>query len=59
MRSRASPGLKGTAESDDATSGQSPGGNVQGEGFRLFDRGARIVFTGKAKAVLYGSGTSG
>ncbi|MEQ8394171.1 LPS export ABC transporter periplasmic protein LptC [Thalassobaculum sp.] len=49
----------GTAESDNATSGQSPGGNVQGEGFRLYDRGARIVFTGRAKAVLYGSGTSG
>ncbi len=49
----------GTAESDDPTSGQSPGGNVSGEGFRLYDRGARIVFTGKAKAVLYGSGTGG
>ena len=49
----------GTAESDDQTHGQSPGGNVEGEGFRLYDRGARIVFTGKAKAVLYGSGTSG
>lgn len=45
----------GTASSDEPTSGQSPGGNVVGEGFRLFDRGARIVFTGKAKAVLYGS----
>ena len=49
----------GTAESDDQTHGQSPGGNVEGEGFRLYDRGARIVFTVKAKAVLYGSGTSG
>lgn len=45
----------GTAASDAPTTGQSPGGNVVGEGFRLYDRGARIVFTGKAKAVLYGS----
>ncbi|MBI1208176.1 MAG: LPS export ABC transporter periplasmic protein LptC [Azospirillum sp.] len=50
---------EGTAASDDPTTGQSPGGNVAGEGFRLYDRGARIVFTGKAKAVLYGSGTGG
>lgn len=48
----------GTAASDDPTTGQSPGGNVIGEGFRLYDRGARIVFTGKAKAVLYGSATA-
>jgi len=49
----------GTAESDDPTIGQSPGGNIHGEGFRLFDRGARIVFTGKAKAVLFGAGADG
>jgi len=49
----------GTAESDAPTTGQSPGGNVAGEGFRLYDRGARIVFTGKAKAVLYGAGAGG
>lgn len=48
----------GTATSDTPTTGQSPGGNVTGEGFKLYDRGARIVFTGKARAVLYGSGTS-
>lgn len=49
----------GTAASDVATTGQSPGGNVAGEGFRLYDRGARIIFTGKARAVLYGSGAGG
>lgn len=49
----------GSAASDAPTTGQSPGGNVAGEGFRLYDRGARIVFTGKARAVLYGSGTGG
>lgn len=49
----------GTARSDAPTTGQSPGGNVTGEGFRLYDRGARIVFTGKARAVLHGSGTGG
>lgn len=48
----------GTAASDEPTTGQSPGGNVIGEGFRLYDRGARIVFTGKARAVLYGSAGS-
>lgn len=50
---------EGVAESDTPTTGQSPGGNVTGEGFRLYDRGARIVFTGKARAVLYGSGVGG
>lgn len=50
---------EGTAMSEDPTTGQSPGGNVAGEGFRLYDRGARIIFTGKAKAVLYGSGAGG
>lgn len=45
----------GTAASDEPTTGQGPGGNVVGEGFRLYDRGARVVFTGKARAELYGS----
>ncbi|GHD64009.1 hypothetical protein GCM10017083_55120 [Thalassobaculum fulvum] len=49
----------GSATSDTPTTGQSPTGNVTGEGFRLYDRGARVVFTGKARAVLYGSGTGG
>lgn len=49
----------GSATSDSPTIGQSPTGNVTGEGFKLYDRGARVVFTGKAKAVLYGSGTGG
>jgi hypothetical protein len=26
---------------------------IKSEGFRLYDRGARIVFTGKAHLVLY------
>ena len=47
----------GTASSDTPTQGQSPGGNVEGEGFRLYDRGARILFTGRAKAVLTSAGT--
>lgn len=49
----------GAASSDSPTQGQSPAGSVQGEGFRLYDRGARIVFTGRAKAVLSGTGTDG
>ncbi|NQW10650.1 MAG: LPS export ABC transporter periplasmic protein LptC [Alphaproteobacteria bacterium] len=47
------------ASSDSPTQGQSPGGTVEGEGFRLYDRGARILFTGRAKAVLNGTGADG
>lgn len=49
----------GEATSDEATSGQSPTGTVTGEGFRVLERGARIVFTGKARAVLYGAEVGG
>jgi lipopolysaccharide export system protein LptC len=42
----------GNASGEEATHGKGPAGVVDGEGFRLFDRGDRIIFTGKAKAVL-------
>ena len=42
-----------SASGDDPVDGQGPSGLVNGEGFRLYDRGARIVFTGKARVVLY------
>ncbi len=45
--------------SDSPTVGHGPSGMVEGEGFRLRDRGARIEFTGKAKAVLTGAATGG
>jgi len=40
---------KGTA----AVRGQGPFGDLQGEGFRLIDKGKTIVFTGKSKLVIY------
>lgn len=42
----------GNASGEEVTHGKGPTGVVDGEGFRLFDRGDRIIFTGKAKAVL-------
>ncbi len=42
----------GNAAGDEATSAKGPAGTVEGEGFRLWDRGRTILFTGKAKAVL-------
>jgi lipopolysaccharide export system protein LptC len=44
--------LPGNARGDEPTHGKGPSGVVDGEGFRLWDRGDRIMFTGKAKAVL-------
>ena len=46
----------GTVESTIETAGQSPGGTITGEGFRAVDRGARIIFLGRSRAVLYSSG---
>lgn len=43
---------QGNATGDQPTHGQGPTGTIEGEGFRLWDRGRVIVFTGKAKAVL-------
>lgn len=42
----------GTAEGRQPVIGHGEGGRIEGEGFRLFDRGARIIFTGRSKAVL-------
>jgi lipopolysaccharide export system protein LptC len=33
--------------------GQGPNSELQGEGFRLLDRGVRIIVTGKSRLVLY------
>lgn len=44
---------KGTAEGDAPVRGQGPFGDLQGEGFRLLDKGKTIIFTGKSKLVLY------
>jgi len=44
--------LPGNAEGQEAAHGKGPSGTIEGEGFRLWDRGDRIIFTGKARAVL-------
>jgi lipopolysaccharide export system protein LptC len=55
---------KGNAEGHDPITGHGPFGEVEGEGFRLLDKGKTIIFTGKARLVLYpepddASGTAG
>jgi lipopolysaccharide export system protein LptC len=47
----------GNVFSEVPTHGQSPGGTIEGEGMQSLDRGARIIFTGKARAVLYSAGS--
>lgn len=42
----------GNASGDEAVQGQGPAGTITGEGFRLYQRGRTIVFTGHSKAVL-------
>jgi lipopolysaccharide export system protein LptC len=41
-----------TAEGDDPVHGQGPFGEIQSEGFRIYDKGDRVLFTGKAHLVL-------
>ena len=43
----------GSAAGDDPVDGQGPTGTITADGFRLYDRGAHIVFTGKAHLILY------
>ncbi|MEO5374288.1 MAG: LPS export ABC transporter periplasmic protein LptC [Alphaproteobacteria bacterium] len=42
----------GMASGDDPVQGQGPFGRLQAEGFRLYDRGERVVFTGKARVLF-------
>jgi lipopolysaccharide export system protein LptC len=42
----------GNARGDEPTVAQGPSGTVEGEGFRLWNKGQHIIFTGKVKAVL-------
>ncbi|MDA1090909.1 MAG: LPS export ABC transporter periplasmic protein LptC [Proteobacteria bacterium] len=44
---------KGLAQGDKAIHGQGPFGEMNGEGFRLLDKGKTIVFTGKSKLVIF------
>jgi lipopolysaccharide export system protein LptC len=43
----------GTARGDQPVEGQGSAGLISGEGFRVLDRGERIIFTGKSQLVLY------
>lgn len=45
----------GTAWGDRPVSGHGPAGQVDALGFRIFDRGATIVFTGDSKLILRSS----
>lgn len=44
---------KGNAQGDDPVVGQGPDSELQGEGFRLYNKGAKIVVTGKSKLVIH------
>ncbi|HEY4134410.1 MAG TPA: LPS export ABC transporter periplasmic protein LptC [Alphaproteobacteria bacterium] len=44
---------KGNAEGHEPITGHGPFGEVEGEGFQLIDKGKTIIFTGKARVVLY------
>ena len=47
-----------TAAGDVPISGQGPSGLIEAQGFRLFDRGDRILFTGVARMTVFaGSGS--
>ncbi|UUX51759.1 LPS export ABC transporter periplasmic protein LptC [Nisaea acidiphila] len=50
---------EGMATSDDPVSAHGQSGTATGEGFRIYNRGERIVFTGKSKVVLYPSQLGG
>jgi lipopolysaccharide export system protein LptC len=45
---------EGTASGDAPVAAQGPFGTLEAEGFRLKDRGAVVIFTGRAHAVLEG-----
>lgn len=43
----------GTAAGDDPVAGQGPDMELQGQGFRVYDRGDRVLVTGKSRLVLH------
>ncbi len=45
--------VAGTAHGDQPVTGQGPFGELTAEGFRVFDKGKTIHFTGTAKLVIY------
>ena len=44
---------QGSVAGDDPVEGHGPDSLVQGEGFRIYDKGGRIIVTGKSKLVIY------
>ena len=47
----------GVAEGQDPVTGQGAFGSLQSTGFQIFDRGERVIFSGKSKLILYPSAT--
>ncbi len=43
----------GTARGTESVEGQGPFGTLVSEGFRVLDRGERILFTGRSRAVIH------
>jgi lipopolysaccharide export system protein LptC len=43
---------KGDAEGNEPVNGQGPDSRLEGEGFRIYDRGSVIIVTGKSRLVL-------
>lgn len=46
---------KNAAEGHDPVSGRGPWGTVEAQGFRILDKGARVMFTGRSHLVLRGA----
>ncbi len=43
----------GNVSGDDPVEGQGPDSQLRGQGFRIYDKGARLTVTGKSRLVLY------
>jgi len=44
---------QGSVAGDNPVEGHGPDSQVQGEGFRIYDKGGRILVTGKSKLIIY------
>lgn len=44
---------EGSAKGDDPVEGQGPFGTIKADGFRIYDRGDRVVLKGKAKVTIF------
>lgn len=49
----------GRAEGNEPVVGQGPVGHIEAQGFRIEERGAKVIFTGKSRLLLYGDGPRG